>query len=285
MQLIITFSPFVGSSLQASLYLLEHPDAELICGRDSAEIERKLCFVKKDEAERILHSGNVCYDQVPNLMKKLFNGKWHKFSKMDSSPFKYIDRVLRHSSADPAEFVRFLADCNGNIDVLYNKQSRAGKKYYSYMREVTKSYHALCMFGRTEVFENLMVTEINPPHNISDLFCRWLGRRNPNYPVAVIQNDIAYIANGEPLGYKHFDILPASEIEHLCSSKRDEELEDLWDMYYCTQMIDNRRNPGLAKKVQPAYTSEISRMAAKDRCRVERGINKTTLSDFIGNSG
>ena len=50
-------------------------------------------------------------------------------------------------------------------------------------------------------------------------------------------------------------------------------------------MIDNRRNSGLAKKMQPSYTSGISRMAAKDRYRVERGINKTTLADFTGNSG
>lgn len=282
--MIITFFPFLGSALQASLYLLEHPDSELVYGSDRAEIERKLCFVKNDETGKILHAGNVCYDEVPGLMKKLFSNKWHKFSKVDSSPVKYIDRVLRHSSADPAEFVRFLAGSNGDIDILYNKQSRVGKKYYTYMREVTKSYHALCMFGRTEVFENILITEINPPHSISDLFCRWLGRRNPDSPVAVIQNDTAYIANGEYLGYKHFDVLPASEIEHLRSSKRDEELENLWDMYYCTQMIENRRNPKLAKKMQPAYTSGISRMAAKDRYRVERGINKTTLFDFTSNS-
>ena len=165
MQLIITFFPLVGSALQASLYLLEYPNAELVCGNDSAEIERKLCFVRKDESEEVLHANNVCYDQVPKLMKKLFNKKWHKFSKMDSSPFKYIDRVLRHSSADPAEFVRFLAGCNGDIDILYNKQSCVGKKYYNYMREVTKSYHALCMFGRTEVFEKILMTEINPSHH------------------------------------------------------------------------------------------------------------------------
>ncbi|MDK2892635.1 DUF4130 domain-containing protein [Methanohalophilus sp.] len=278
--MIITFFPFVGSVLQASLYIMKYPYAELLYGSNSAEIEMKLCFVKKDDTEKILHAANVCSDQIPELMKKLFSNKWHKFSKADIPPVKYIECVLRHSSVDLAAFVRFLAGCNGNIDALYNKRSREGKRYYTYMREVTKSYHSLCMFARTEVFDNLIISEINPPHSISDLFCKWLGRRNPDLPVAVIQNDIAYIANGEYLGYKHFDVLPASEIESLRSSKRDEKLENLWDMYYCTQMIDNRRNPGLAKKMQPAYTSGISRMAAKDRYRVERGISNTTLFDF-----
>jgi hypothetical protein len=46
-------------------------------------------------------------------------------------------------------------------------------------------------------------------------------------------------------------------------------------------MIDSRRNPSLARKMQPAYSSGISRMAARDRYLVERGINSVTLNDFM----
>ncbi|NPE29253.1 DUF4130 domain-containing protein, partial [Methanococcoides sp. SA1] len=46
------------------------------------------------------------------------------------------------------------------------------------------------------------------------------------------------------------------------------------------QMIDSRRNHGLAKKMQPKSSASMSKMAKRDRYKVERGIASCTLDSF-----
>lgn len=187
MCLIIAFSPVPSSVLQASLLLREFPGADLVYGHSKEETDRILRFKNSSTgAGEIRDVTGIFPEEAPYLLKRLFCGKRHRFSKADVSPGKYIDFVLRHKSTVPAGFVRFLAECN-DPDSLYNRKSGKGKMYYTYMREVMRSYQSLCMFARPEVLENIIVAEINPQHSVADLFCRWLGRRNPDYPVVVIR--------------------------------------------------------------------------------------------------
>ncbi len=57
--------------------------------------------------------------------------------------------------------------------------------------------------------------------------------------------------------------------------------EELWDIFYDSQMIETRRNRTLAKKMQPKGVSGLYGMTKKDRYKVEHGIANCTLERFI----
>ena len=110
--MIIAFKTDVDGVLLACSALKEHPDAELVFAKDRRELERKLTFSgTEDEVVRL---GFTPIAGTKNLIREVLGKCPAKMSRTDTSPVQYIDLVLRHSKANPAELVRLIVSCNGS---------------------------------------------------------------------------------------------------------------------------------------------------------------------------
>lgn len=276
--MIIAFNSTVDGVLLACSYLRDRPEAELMFAKSQEELDNKLEF-SGSEGEVIRLGFNPC-GMTETLSKEIFGKRKTRMARFDPVPIRYLDLLLRHRNCDPVELVHLIISCNGDTDQLYSGKGKLSKKYYNYMRDVSRAYERLCMFSRPEFKGGILTVEIDSPHDIGDLFCRWLSRKNPDIPVAVIVNTSAWVGNGDLLGLDRFSKLSAAFVESLRSTSEDDEVDELWDIYYDSQMIESRRNIGLAKKMQPKISASMSRMAKKDRYKIERGISSCKLDSF-----
>ncbi len=145
------------------------------------------------------------------------------------------------------------------------------------------------MFARPDFVNGIQTVDIDSPHDVADIFCRWLAKKNPDVPVAVIFGNAAWVGNGELVGLDHFTKTAAAFVKSLRTSlsskdKEADEVEGLWDVFYNSQMIESRRNRHLACKMQPKSSAGMSKMAKADRYKVERGISNCTLEMFVGDA-
>ncbi|MEA3293586.1 MAG: hypothetical protein U9P81_01235 [Euryarchaeota archaeon] len=73
--------------------------------------------------------------------------------------------------------------------------------------------------------------------------------------MAVIHGKDAWVGNGKLVGLEGFIKTTAKFVENLkgpeqdIGIKTDIEVEELWDIFYDSQMIETRRNRTLAKKM------------------------------------
>ncbi|WP_406660207.1 DUF4130 domain-containing protein [Methanolobus sp. ZRKC3] len=278
--MIIAFKENAEGVLLACFELLEHPGSGLVFAKDMTELKSKLSFsgMNCDVGTLGFRPSVNCSE----LAVKLLGKRKDRMFQGDPGMERYIDLVLRHSKCNPAELVNFICSCRGNADMLYSGKTRIGKKYYNYMRDVTRSYQRLCMFARPDFVNGMLSVDVDSPHHIGDMFCRWLSAKNPDVPVSVVERDIAWIGNGRYVGMDNFTSIRSSFVESLSSSRESEGVDELWDIYYDSQMITNRRNKRHAKQVQPKVSSSMSEMSKRDRYKVERGIANCTLDGFTG---
>ena len=282
--MIIAFKTDVDGVLLACSTLKEHPDAELIFAKDKLELERKLTFSGNEEGE-IMRLGFTPVAGTEKLVLEVLGKRPAKMSPIDTNPVQYIDLVLRHSKANPAELVRLIVSCDRSIEQLYTGKSKLARRYYNYMRDVTRAWQRMCMFARPDFVDGILTVDIDSPHDVADIFCRWLAKKNPDVPVAVTFGTAAWVGNGELVGLDHFTKTAAAFVKSLqiSPSSKDngaDEVDKLWDVFYNSQMIESRRNRKLASKVQPKSSAGMSKMAKADRYKVERGISNCTLEMF-----
>ena len=277
---MIAFKDNVEGVLLACYELLQHPDSELLFAKDMDELRSKMSFSGIEYDLKTVGFRPVANCSV--LVQKLLGKRKSRMSGRDPDVEGYISLVLRHSSCEPAELVRFMCSCEGNADMLYSGKTPTGKKYYNYMRDVSRSYHRLSMFARPDFVNGILSVKVDSPHRIGDMFCRWLSGKNPDLPVAVLEKETAWIGNGMYLGLENFTHISSSFFESLSFSRETDDIDDLWDVYYDSQMIPVRRNKKHAQHLQPKSSSTISEMSARDRYKVERGISNCTLDNFTG---
>ncbi|MCL7411796.1 MAG: DUF4130 domain-containing protein [Methanosarcinaceae archaeon] len=278
--MIIAFKTNVDGVLLACSTLKKHSDAELMFAKDKHELEQKLTFSEtKDEVVRL---GFTPAGGTKKLVLEILGKRPAKMSRTDTRPVQYIDIVLRHSKANPAELVRLIVSCNGSAEHLYTGKSKLARRYYNYMRDVTRAWQRMCMFARPDIINGVLTVDIDSPHDVADIFCRWLAKKNPDLPVAVTFGNAAWVGNGELVGLDHFTKTAAAFVKslHTSSSSNDDEVDKLWDVFYNSQMIETRRNRKLASKMQPKSSAGMSKMAKADRYKVERGISNCTLEMF-----
>ncbi len=282
--MIIAFRTDVDGVLLACSTLKEHPDAELVFAKDKHELERKLTF--SGTLDKVMRLGFSPVAGTKNLIREVLGKRPAKMSRTDTSPVQYIDLVLRHNKANPAELVRLIVSCNGSAGHLYTGKSKLARRYYNYMRDVTRAWQRMCMFARPDLVNGVLTVDIDSPHDVADIFCRWLAKKNPDMPVAVTFGSAAWVGNGELVGLDHFIKIAAAFVKslHTSSSSNDEEIDRLWDVFYNSQMIESRRNRKLASKMQPKSSAGMSKMAKADRYKVERGISNCTLDRFVGDA-
>ncbi|WP_406656149.1 DUF4130 domain-containing protein [Methanolobus sp. ZRKC2] len=276
--MIIAFKENVEGVLLACSELLDSPDYDLVFAENLNELRNKMSFSGFDDDVKIV--GFKPAANCSELAIRILGKRKGRMFQRDPDVEKYIDFVLRHSSCNPVDLVYFLCSCAGNADQLYSGKTLTGKRYYNYMRDVTRAYQRLCMFARPDFMNGLLSVKVDSPHRIGDMFCRWLAGKNPDLPVSVVEKDIAWIGNGHYLGLEHFATVRSSFVESLSFSREDDEIDQLWDAYYDSQMIENRRNKRHAKHVQPKSSASVSDMSRRDRYKVERGIANCTLDSF-----
>ncbi|HJH32564.1 MAG TPA: DUF4130 domain-containing protein [Methanosarcinaceae archaeon] len=282
--MIIAFKTDVDGVLLACSAFKEHHDAELVFAKDMRELEQKLSFTGTED--RVVRLGFTPVRDTGKLVLEVLGKRPARMSRTDTRPVQYIDLVLRHSKADPAELVQLIVSCNGSAEHLYTAKTKVARRYYNYMRDVTRAWQRMCMFARPGFVNGILTVEIDSVHDIADIFCRWLAKKNPDVPVAVISGNDAWVGNGELVGLDHFTKMAAAFVKslHAPTSPNDDELADideLWDVFYNSQMIESRRNRNLAKKMQPKSSAGMSKMAKADRYKVERGISNCTLEMFF----
>lgn len=275
--MIIAFKETVEGVLLACEELMVMQNCELISARDKKELKRKLEFTGVKEVKML---GFGCVSDTLLLIKRIYGVQRPGSSRQDPDIEGYISMVLRHRSSKPVELVHFLYSCRGSAEMLYSGKDRISKRYYTYMREVSSSYHRLCMFARPSLVNGVLSIKIDSQHRIGDMFCRWLARKNPDLPVSVIEGDIAWIGNGGHVALEHFTKVPSSLAGNIVFSNGDDEIDDMWDVYYNSQMIPKRRNRDHARNLQPKTSSSLSNMSSRDRYKVERGIATCTLDKF-----
>jgi hypothetical protein len=277
---IIAFKKDVDGVLLACSALEKYPDADFVFAKDKGELKKKLEFLGTEE--EVLSLGFKPFGSTARLIKEILGKRPAKMSPRDPKPVQYVDLVLRHRDADPGELVRLIVSCQGSVEMLYSGKSILSRRYYRYMRDVTRAWQRMCMFSRPDFSNGILTVEIDSPHDVADIFCRWLAKKNHDVPVAVIQGTVAWLGNGELVGVEHFTTTAASFVSSLrVSAQQDDEVEELWDVFYNSQMIETRRNRSHAKKMQPKSSALLSKMAKKDRYRVERGIASCTLDRFV----
>ena len=278
--MIIAFKKDVDGVLLACSALQKYPDADFVFAKDEGELKKKLEFLGTEE--EVLALGFKPSGSTAGLIKEILGKRPAKMSPRDPKPVQYVDLVLRHRDADPGELVRLIVSCQGSVEMLYSGKSILARRYYQYMRDVTRAWQRICMFSRPDFSNGILTVEIDSPHDVADIFCRWLAKKNHDVPVTVIQGTVAWLGNGELVGVEHFTKTAASFVSSLrVSVQQDDEVEELWDVFYNSQMIESRRNRGHAKKMQPKSSALLSKMAKKDRYRVERGIASYTLDRFV----
>ena len=277
--MIIGFRDNVEGVLLASIELLEHPDSDIVFARDMDELKMKLSFSAADRDVRTFGFKPVA--NCSELVEKILGKRKSRMFQRDPGVERYIDLVLRYSKCNPAELVNFICSCRDNADMLYSGKTPVGRKYYNYMRDVTRSYHRLCMFARPELVNGILSVDVDSAHRIGDMFCHWLAGKNPDLPVAVKDREVAWIGNGRYIGLDHFTSIRSAFLENLSFSRENDGVDELWDIYYDSQMIGNRRNKRHAKQLQPSSSASISEMSRRDRYKVERGISNCTLDSFM----
>lgn len=280
--MIIAFRENIEGVLLACAELMENPDCELISAKDRDALKRKMEFAGINDELRLL--GFRPAVDTSKLVLHIFGSGRPKMFQRDPGVEGYISLVLRHRSSRAVELVRFLVSCKGDVESLYSGKTRIGKKYYNYMRDVSRSYHRLCMFARPYSVDGVLTVKVDSPHHLGDMFCRWLARKNPDLPVAVVEGDVAWIGNGGHVGMEHYTCVPSSLAGSLKFTSATDEIDDLWDMYYDSQAIPKRRNKSHAKSLQPRASASMSKMSERDRYKVERGIANCTLDNFASGS-
>lgn len=273
----MAFRENVDGVLLACKELIENPDCDLLSAKGRAELKQKMEFTGIEDVKTLGFRGST---DTTKIVSNLFGNKRSRMFQRDPDVEGYIAMVLRHRSSRAIELVRFLVSCQGNVELLYSGKSNIGKKYYNCMRDVSRSYHRMCMFARPYLANGVLSVKVESPHQIGDMFCRWLARKNPDVPVSVIEGDIAWIGNGNHVGLEHFTKVPSSLAGSLEFSEACDEVDDMWDMYYDSQIIQKRRNKTHAKQLQPKLSASMSKMAERDRYKVERGISNYTLDNF-----
>jgi uncharacterized protein YfkK (UPF0435 family) len=282
MFMIIGFRTTVEGVLLACLKLRQSPDAHLMFAEDLEELRRKIDFAGTDNNLELADFGSKL--SAMELAALAFGKHWDRHLKLshrkEPDLIHFIDMVLRHSNCNPSELVRALS-LSEDIISLFSGKNQLQKRCYRCMREVNLFHHRLCMFARPVFVRGILIADVKTEHRIEDMFCRWLARKNPDLPVAVVNGHKAWIGNGHFAGLDSFIVVNSSLLGSLKTMNASDEVEELWDVYYDSQMIDSRRNKNQAKKFQPKAASSVSSMSMKDRYKVERGISPCKLGDFF----
>jgi hypothetical protein len=177
--------------------------------------------------------------------------------------------------------VRLLASHYPDIGQVLARKDDLSLKYFHLHMDVLREGERLKAHTRPRPAGNVMYVEICPEHEVVDLYLEWLAKRVNDRASVVKARDSYYLANANYLGHNEWLKEISEEEAHRLTVDLEAEDNSRWELYYDSQLIENRRNKSLAKKMLPAKYSYISQDVQLERHKIEHGIPKHSLEDFF----
>lgn len=277
--MIIGYIKDLDGILRAAIALKANPGSTMVCGKTTKELKQKLSQYHGEEVA----NANDIIKSVPFHTKASL---WVKTptcgrAQRPVSLGGYLSYALRHNKCVPDDLVKLLAYYYPNLTVILAHKDMAAKRYYHMYREVGGELERMKAHIRFRPAGDLMYVEICPEHDVEDLFLEWAARRNSDR-ATIVKCHVNYrVVNAPYRGYKsEIASISKEEAERLLGDIPSVE-DDIWDTFYDSQAIENRRNKKYAKKMLPAKYSHISPEIRRERKKVEHGISKNKLDDFL----
>ncbi len=277
--MIIGYKKDLDGVLRAAVALKKNPDSTMVCGSNAQELKRKLAMY---HGEIVLNADEVVKDVPFHVKAEL----WEKFPacgpmQRSLSLGSYLTYSLRNCKCVPDELVRLLARHYPELTAVLAHKDATAKKYYHYHRETMGELERLKAHVRFRPSGDMFYAEICPQHDIKDLFMEWAARRNPDKLMIINCYSEYYLLNARALGYRSETANISKEESERLLGDIPEIDSEIWDTFYDSQNIENRRNKKYAKGRLPAKYSYISPEIRRERKKVEHGIQKDKLDDFI----
>lgn len=277
--MIIGYRKNVWDVLRAAIALNREPEATFVCGRDERDLDSKLAAYHGEVIEKVW----VMVPQLPVSLKLKLREKLPKVgSRCQPSLHTYITYSLRHRQCTPGELVRLLAGYYPDIGQALAHKDELSKKHFKLQMEVFREIERLRAHTRPRPAGSLMYVEIAPEHYVIDLYLEWMGKRITDRASIVKSHRDYYLVNAHFLGYdgQYKEISP-EEARRILGGEVPETDVTVWEAFYDSQAIENRRNKEYAKKMLPEKYSYLSPEIRLERKKVEHGIQKSTLEDFL----
>jgi len=277
--MIIGYRKDMEGVLKAAIALKKNPGSTMVCGSNDGELKQKLAMYHGD----IVVNANDIVKDVPFHIKA---GLWVKFpgcGRMGPQPSlgSFIMYSLRNKKCVPDELVYLLAKNYPKLTVVLSHKDTVAKKYFHLYRETMGELERIRSYCRFQPAGDILYVEIIPENDIRDLFMEWAARRYNDRQVIVKCHGDYYLLNARSKGYSK-DIVEISgeEAKRLIGDIQETDSE-LWDTFYDSQNVESRRNKRYAKCKVPKKFSYVSPEIRKERKKIEHGIQKDKLDDFI----
>ncbi len=191
-----------------------------------------------------------------------------------------------------------------NPAIIFNKMTKLGRQFYLRGREVMREYYRLNAFIRFEMHpEYLLVSEIRPEHDILDFIFNYFRRRYPDFLILLFDEKTGNISTRRaeiefPMfkfkrNYWYFmrHLFSLDEIRQIIRAQLPDTIKinvfttRVWERYYDSQYIQDRKNIQLARKLIPKKM--IKKAAgglayeAKRFDEEEKNRQKNSLLDFL----
>ena len=217
----------------------------------------------------------------------------------------FLELAERHRKSQRDDLIpRVKRVLNENPAIIYNKASKLARQFYLRGREVMGEYHRLNAFVRFEVYpECLLVSDVRPEHDIIDLMFNYFRRRYPDFIILLYERKNGNLSTRRPeiqfstLKHKrNYWFFPRAsytlvEIRELIRAQLSETIDvedftsEVWERYYDSQYIKERKNIKLARKWLPKKmitkaTGGLS-YEAQRLDEEEKNHQKNSLLDFL----
>ena len=276
--MIIGYVKNVDSIIRAAIAIKANPGATAVCGKDSKDLKQKL---SQYHGEAVVNIDDV----VKNVPFHIKASLWVKTptcgrAQRPVSLGMYLNYALRHNKCVPDDLVKLLSYYYPNLTLILSHKDTVAKRYYHMYREAMGELERMKAHTRFRPAGDMLYVEIYPEHDVQDLYMEWAARRNDDRASVIKCHTLYYLINACRLGYpKEIAGISKEEAERLLGNIPACD-NAIWDTFYDSQSIENRRNKKYAKKMLPAKYSYISPEVRKERKKIERGIPLNSLDDF-----
>jgi hypothetical protein len=276
--MIIGYKKDLEGVLKAAIALKQHPGSTMVFGSGERELKQKLALYHGDV---VVDVGDIVKD-VPFHIKAELWVKFPSCGRMGPQPSlgSFIMYSLRNKKCVPDELVILLAKNYPRLTVVLSHKDTVAKKYFHLYRETMGELERIRSYCRFRPAGDILYVEICPENDIKDLFMEWAGKRYGDRQVLVKCHGEYYLVNARSKGYEKDIIEISGDVAKSMLGYVPDTDNELWDTFYSSQNIDNRRNKKYAKSRVPKKYSNISPEIKNERNFIEHGIPETKLDDF-----
>lgn len=157
--------------------------------------------------------------------------------------------------------------------VLENVATDDARRAFRLARDVLSDIRAAKAFTRLTQKKDMLIARVDSRHRIEELVVHWFHERFPTYTIGITSKRGMFLLGGEYGSIMH--LKSADGIAQADSDNRQETeyASDVWEVYYASQFIDERKNAALFHKNLPG--KRLSKMAS------ERRFGNRTIEDFL----